>query len=415
EALLSHWTLAATLSHPHLIRVLETGRCQLGGLQFVFVVMEYAEQTLSQILLHRALTPEEVREMLLPTLDALDFLHRKNLVHGRLKPSNILVVDDHLKLASDTIRPAGESAANPAQSSVYEPPEATDGSFSAAGDIWRLGITMVEALTQHPPAWPDTGSDIVSLPMMLPPTFEGIVRQCLNRSPVNRPTVADLKAQITRVLPAPLVSVPQPPVSVHQPPEPVAQPLVSIPQPLAHEVPGRATPPRQSPRQRVFVAAIAALLAASVAVWAGLRLFSSQTPSQQAAAPTIASSAKTAQSEPAPARPVSPSSPQPAQPLADRSPAVLHEEIPHVPRSARDTIHGHIKVTVRVTVDSAGNVVQETLETPGPSRYFARLATRAARRWKFAPVGNRDPREWLLRFEFTRGGTSGHAARGRKR
>src|SRR5207302_2572311 len=108
EALLSHWTLAATLSHPHLIRVLETGRCQLGGLQFVFVVMEYAEQTLSQILLHRALTPEEVREMLLPTLDALDFLHRKNLVHGRLKPSNILVVDDHLKLASDTIRPAGE-------------------------------------------------------------------------------------------------------------------------------------------------------------------------------------------------------------------------------------------------------------------------------------------------------------------
>src|SRR6266849_2542994 len=71
QAQLSHWTTAAALSHPHLIRLLEAGRCQLGDLQFLFVVMEYAEQTLSQILLQRALSPDEVREMLLPTLSAL--------------------------------------------------------------------------------------------------------------------------------------------------------------------------------------------------------------------------------------------------------------------------------------------------------------------------------------------------------
>src|SRR5437667_9772743 len=81
EARLSHWTTAAALSHPHLIRLLEAGRCQLGGLQFLFVVMEYAEQTLSQILPQRALTPDEVREMLLPTLDALAFLHRRSEEH----------------------------------------------------------------------------------------------------------------------------------------------------------------------------------------------------------------------------------------------------------------------------------------------------------------------------------------------
>jgi hypothetical protein len=67
EAQLAHWTAAAALAHPHLIRVLEAGRCELGGLQFLFVVMEYAEQTLSQILPRRALTPEEVREMLSPS------------------------------------------------------------------------------------------------------------------------------------------------------------------------------------------------------------------------------------------------------------------------------------------------------------------------------------------------------------
>jgi TonB family protein len=89
---------------------------------------------------------------------------------------------------------------------------------------------------------------------------------------------------------------------------------------------------------------------------------------------------------------------------------VLHKEIPDVPRSARHTIHGHFDVAVRVTVDSSGNVVDETLENPGPSKYFARLATAAARKWKFAPADNQDSRQWLLWFEFTRGGTTGHAA-----
>ena len=90
---------------------------------------------------------------------------------------------------------------------------------------------------------------------------------------------------------------------------------------------------------------------------------------------------------------------------------MLHEEIPDVPRHARDTIRGRIKVAVRVTVDSSGNVVGETLENPGPSRYFARLATTAARKWKFAPADNQDSRRWLLRFEFSRGGATGYAAR----
>jgi TonB family protein len=88
---------------------------------------------------------------------------------------------------------------------------------------------------------------------------------------------------------------------------------------------------------------------------------------------------------------------------------VLHEEIPDVPRGARVTVRGHIKVAVRVTVDSSGNVVDETLERPGPSKYFARLATKAARKWKFAPADNQDSRKWLLRFEFSRGGATGHA------
>jgi TonB family protein len=97
------------------------------------------------------------------------------------------------------------------------------------------------------------------------------------------------------------------------------------------------------------------------------------------------------------------------QPAGNTSSPVLHEEIPNVPRSARNTIHGHLKVAVRVTVDAAGNVVNQTLENPGPSKYFARLASEAARKWKFAAADTQQSRQWLLRFEFTRDGTTGQA------
>jgi TonB family protein len=416
QAQLSQWTMAAALSHPHLIRLLEAGRCQLDGRPFLFVVMDYAEQTLAQILPRRPLTPGEVRDMMLPTLDALAFLHRNNLVQGQLKPSNILVVDDRLKLASDTVRPAGESTTKFATSSVYDPPEAKDRSFSAAGDIWALGMTMVEALTQHPPSWPEGQSKPPSFSAALPPTLAQIVRQCLNRNPADRPTVADLQRQLKSVPPMPVASVPQPAPSLAQPPE-------SIPERPIHPGPRGPGPSEASPKWRSFIPAIAVLVIAGIAVWVGLHVRHAQPSLERAAAPTAAappasqlsppappsSSARTAASQPAPSRLASGPSDQRTPPSASRSPSVLHEVIPDVPRRIRDTIHGRIKVAVRVTVDSSGNVIDGTLENPGPSKYFARLATEAARKWKFAPADNGASRKWLLRFEFTRGGATGHA------
>jgi len=410
EVQLAHWRTAAGLSHPHLIRLLDAGHCQLGGHQFLFVVMEYAEQTLSQILPHRALSPDEVREMLLPTLDALAFLHRKNLVQGQLKPANLLVVNDQLKLASDTVRPAGEPRASITQSSLYDPPEAKEGRLSPAGDIWGLGITMVEALTQSLP-WPDERSETASLPTTLPPAFVDTVQRCLSHNPASRPTATGLEAQFKR---APQASV------------------VSVPQAAVREAPGRAALPRESPKQRWLVPTIAAVLILLVAVWAGLRLFQSHPNSPPSASSTVgvpaaaspspetplpappqaaapAASAKSSESKPAPPRPVSRRPDQRAPPLADASPSVVHEEIPNVPRTARRTIRGHIKVAVLVIVDRSGNVTDAMLENPGPSWYFARLAREAARKWRFAPADKQDSRQWLLRFEFTRGGTTGHA------
>ncbi len=393
-AQLSYWTTAAALSHPHLLRLLDAGRCEREGLQFLFVAMEYAEQTLSQIIPKRPLTPDEVREMLPATLMALAFLHGKNLVQGGLKPSNILAVEDQLKLASDTVRPAGKSAAMSGMHSAYAPPEAIDGGFSAAGDIWALGVTIVEALTQQLPTWPGGFSDTAALPAALPPAFAPIVRQCLDRNPANRPTVADLEAWINPVPRMPAAPLPQAPASLPDAPASKAGSPASKPKPVVIAEPDRA--PREPAKRRFLIPAIAGLCIAVLAVWAGLHALSSPQSQERAAA-----SAAAAQASETPLPSV--------KPLVAAPPSVLHEEIPDVPPRVRGSIRGHLKVAVRVTVDGSGNVIDETVERRGPSKYFARLATQAAGKWKFAPADKKEARQWLLRFEFTRGGATGHA------
>jgi len=83
--------------------------------------------------------------------------------------------------------------------------------------------------------------------------------------------------------------------------------------------------------------------------------------------------------------------------------------LPNVPQSARNTITGKVRVSVKVDVDDTGNVTDVSLESPGPSKYFARLASEAAHQWKFTPphVNGRDvASEWLLRFAFGRENTT---------
>jgi outer membrane biosynthesis protein TonB len=398
ELQLSQWRTVATFSHPHLIRLLDAGRCQLGGHPFLFVVMEYAEQTLAQILPHRTLTADEVWDMLPPALDALAFLHGKNLVHGRLKPPNFLVVNDQLKLSSDNIRPA------------------TNGSISTADDIRALGLTIVEALTQRPPERPGAESEAASWPATLPPDFVDIVRRCLSRNPVDRPTILGLQAQINRA-PAPPSSVaamPQPAVGeapaeapaeaeAEAPPQAPAEAEAPARVPAEAEAPAWETRAEESPKRHWFVVAIAGALVVLAIVWAGLHRFQSQPESEQPAS----GASETA------AQPAASSAPVPLQnPKMSRSspPAVLHQEIPDVSPGARASIRGRIKVAVRVTVDRSGNVIGETLQNHGSSQYFARLATDAAKKWRFSSADDQGTRVWLLRFEFTRDGATAHAA-----
>jgi len=85
--------------------------------------------------------------------------------------------------------------------------------------------------------------------------------------------------------------------------------------------------------------------------------------------------------------------------------AVSQQVLPRVSPSARHTIEGKIKVAVRVDVDPSGSVKDARLVSPGPSKYFARVALEAARDWKFTPPqvqGQAVPSQWILRFGFRR-------------
>jgi outer membrane biosynthesis protein TonB len=401
DAQLWRWKRIAALSHPNLIRILDTGRCTLGGHPFLFVVTEYAEQTLAQLLTHRPLTGDEAREMLIPALAALGYLHRNHFVQAQFKPSNILVVKDQLKLASDTIRAAGGRWASGAEPSVYDPPEAQTGALDPAGDVWGLGVTLVEALTQTLPEWPHARSDAVSLPAALPPEFADMLGRCLSRNPALRPPIAQLEAQFS---PAPQAAVPVVPQAAN----PVS----------AQSVPVETAPPRtgllpalsQRPAAgRRLVPAIAVGLIVLLVIWAATRPFGGRTN-----APLPASGAAAALSQqPAPHGSASHASAQtgtsPNSPASTSPAVVLHQEIPAVSRSALNSIHGQIKVSVLVTVDRSGSVVANSVENRGSSKYFARLATEAAKKWQFAPA-DLVSRQWLLQFGFSRAGAVVQAA-----
>ena len=388
QAQMSQWSVAAGVSHPHLARLLDSGQCQLGGLPFLFVAMEYAEQTLAQILSGRALSADELRNVLRPALRALSFLHCRNLVLGGLKPSNVLIVNERLKLASDAIRPAGASNASIASvSSMYEPPESRDGSYATAGDIWCLGVTMVEALTRQQPSWHE-GSGTVVLPEGLPPTFAVLIRRCLNLDPAKRPTVCELEAEINS---AQQESRPRPRVSVPKSSRQRAE--------VVRQFPDRSranTEPSSARVARARRESAVPALKSSRARW----LF----PVLVVAGTLALAAWKDPRSIPASA-----SGPQvPAPEAVVAEPSVIHEELPDVPPKALQTIHGSILLAVRVTVDRSGTVVHAAAEQTRSSKYFSRLATAAAAQWRFAPTDERESRKWLLSFEFTRNGVTAH-------
>jgi outer membrane biosynthesis protein TonB len=423
ESLLPRWKRAGGLAHPHLLPLLQWGGCQLEGLPYLYALMEYADQTLAQLLLHRALTGEEAREMLLPVVDALAFLHAQDMVQGQLKPANILVVGDQLKLASDTVRRCSEAAVSTHAFTAYDPPEARQGATSPAGDVWALGVTLLEALTRRLPSGLGESGEAVVLPADFPGALREVVARCLSPKPQDRPGVAELAAvargesaqAVTIELPA--LAPPEPLAAEPVTPEPVipvpvttaAAPSASLPTPVAPADARPAPPVDESPKPRWSLTATLGVLVILALVWGGIRMFGThRTPAAPRPPAPVPVTGPAAGAGP----PVSAgSATQPSRSEAAASPAAVHEVLPDVPLNARRTIRGHIKVWVRVIVNPDGSVFAATPDRAGSSRYFERLALEAAEQWTFPPADAPSQRIMQVRFDFSRDGTTGRAVR----
>jgi TonB family protein len=387
ELRLARWEASANLSHPHLIRLLRTGRCRVGDAALLYVVMEYAEESLSQVLPQRALTPVESGEMLAPVVDVLAYLHDKGLAHGHLKPANIMATGDRLKIASDGIGRIGESPDREGTSSPYDPPEIAVAGITPLGDVWSLGVTLVEALTQRLPAWETAHQEEPVLPPNLSEPFSDIARNCLRRDPLRRWTVAEIAARLRSETPALAAS---------------------------------GAPAAPARRRSLVPLAAVGVVVVGTAIFAP-RLF--ERSSEQVTAPAVTRQLPAVKQESERNLPLAPperrtgrekvashkAPPAPATTaVSPGSDGVIHRVLPEVPGRARSTINGTVRITVRVQVDPSGNVVDATLSSPGPSKYFAGLALKAARQWKFTPAsaaGQAVPSEWNLRFELTRATT----------
>ena len=148
---------------------------------------------------------------------------------------------------------------------------------------------------------------------------------------------------------------------------------------------------------------VTAVLAAG---WIGAVILSRQAP-----VPAIPMAAAAVPAASAPMhleKPAHVEAPQVAVPHLDPRSAV-HEEIPEVPENALATIHGRMLFAIRVTVDPEGRIVHAVPVGNRASKYFARLCSEAAMRWRFAPADTIFARKWLVHFEFTRGGVVAHA------
>lgn len=207
EARAAAWQAATTLSHPNLMRVYTHGRCEIDDVPCLYVVTEFADEVLAEILFERPLTTKETREMLGPALDALSYLHANGLVHGRLNPSNIMAAGDSLKLTTYSVCSVGAAVTSGSTRTVCDAPETENESIGPASDVWSLGATIVEVLTKYPPQWNRARTADPTVPESMPEPFASIARKCLRSDPARRITLDEIAVRLD---PARLLSGPSP-------------------------------------------------------------------------------------------------------------------------------------------------------------------------------------------------------------
>ncbi|WP_030233194.1 Stk1 family PASTA domain-containing Ser/Thr kinase [Streptomyces sp. NRRL S-350] len=153
---------AASLNHPAIVAVYDTGEDYIDGISIPYIVMEYVEGSTLRELLHsgRRLLPERALEMTIGILQALEYSHRAGIVHRDIKPANVMLTrQGNVKVMDFGIaRAMGDAGMTMTQTSAvigtaqYLSPEQAKGEqVDARSDLYSTGCLLYELLTVRPP------------------------------------------------------------------------------------------------------------------------------------------------------------------------------------------------------------------------------------------------------------------------
>lgn len=197
---------AGILNHPAIVTVHDIGRDEETDTSFI--AMEYVEgQNLKEVLSQgRAISFEQIADIIGQVAEALDFAHAKGIVHRDVKPANIILLEgNRAKITDFGIAKIASGAANLTSTGQflgtpnYMAPEQIKGApVDGRTDIFALGICLYECLTRRKPFGGDSLTSIsykiVHEPFpplheinpQIPEGYEELVANCLQKDPTKR-------------------------------------------------------------------------------------------------------------------------------------------------------------------------------------------------------------------------------------
>ncbi len=206
ERFLREIGIAARLSHPHIVPLIDSGESE-GSLYYVspYVAGGSLRDRLNR---EQKLPIDDALRIVHEVSAALDYAHRNGFVHRDVKPENILFADDHALLADFGI--AHVRARNPEESLTlgglalgtpeYMSPEQASGEtdIGVPGDVYGLACVFYEMLAGDPPlkgmtARATMAKQVTERPRPLralrpdaPPGFERVLEKALAKDPAQR-------------------------------------------------------------------------------------------------------------------------------------------------------------------------------------------------------------------------------------
>jgi eukaryotic-like serine/threonine-protein kinase len=213
---------AASLNHPNIVAVYDTGEDMATGVPVPYIVMEYVDGRTVRDLLqdgHRLL-PERSLEIIDGVLRALDYSHTAGIVHRDIKPGNVMVtrngdikvMDFGIARAMSDAQATMTQTAQVIGTAQYLSPEQARGErVDSRSDLYSTGCLLYELLTGRPPF---TGDSPVAIAYQhvrenpvppsrvdpeVPPWADAIVLKAMAKSPADRyQTAADMRADLQR-------------------------------------------------------------------------------------------------------------------------------------------------------------------------------------------------------------------------